>query len=65
MFAFQESDRKKKEQKAKKAETGKGIDLDAAGEEGVLDGLMAALESGSAFRDSSRPQRRRQPRKSM
>jgi len=58
-----ESDRKKKEQKAKKVEGQKAIDLDAAGEEGVLDGLMAALESGSAFRDPSRPQRRRQPRK--
>jgi len=60
-----EADRRKKEQKAKKAESGgpKGVDLDAAGEEGVLDGLMAALESGSAFRDPSRPKRRREPRK--
>ena len=40
--------------------------LDAAGDdEGVLDGLMQALETGSAFRDPSRPARRRQPRKGL
>ena len=32
-------------------------------EEGVLDGLMEALNTGKAFRDPSRPQRKRQPRK--
>ena len=35
----------------------------AGGEEGVLDDLMEALSSGRAFRDPSRPERKRQPRK--
>jgi len=30
-----------------------------------LDGLMQALETGSAFRDPSRPARKRQPRKGL
>lgn len=56
-------DRKKKEE-AKNQKNRKPNILDQAGDdEGVLDGLMQALETGSAFRDPSRPARRRQPRK--
>ncbi|XP_065668594.1 protein diaphanous homolog 1 isoform X2 [Hydra vulgaris] len=56
-----ESELKKKE--AAKQTKGKNL-LDSAGdEEGVLDGLMQALQNGSAFRDPSRPNRKRQPRK--
>lgn len=58
-----EMDRKKKEE-AKNQKNRKPNILDTAGDdEGVLDGLMQALETGSAFRDPSRPARRRQPRK--
>ena len=65
MFYSQENDRRKKEE-AKNQKTRKPNILDSAGDdEGVLDGLMQALETGSAFRDPSRPGRRRAPRKGM
>jgi len=58
-----ENDRRKKEEAKNKTNRKPNL-LDAAGDdEGVLDGLMQALETGSAFRDPSRPARRRQPRK--
>jgi len=58
-----ETDRKKKEA-AKSQQRNRKVDLDAAGDdEGVLDGLMQALATGDAFRDPSRPKRKRQPRK--
>jgi len=57
-----EQDKRKKEEQKKKTRKG-AIDIEnAADDEGVLDGLMQALESGSAFRDPNRPQRRRKPR---
>ena len=60
----QEIDRIKKEDAKNQKNRGQKNLLDQAGDdEGVLDGLMQALETGSAFRDPSRPARRRQPRK--
>ena len=60
-FLLKESDLKKKE--AAKQKPRKNLLDDAGDEEGVLDGLMQALQNGSAFRDPSRPNRKRQPRK--
>jgi len=63
-----EKERKAKEraeaERKKKEEAARGRKKEIGGsEEGVLDGLMEALNTGKAFRDPSRPQRKRQPRK--
>ncbi|XP_065058527.1 protein diaphanous homolog 2-like isoform X2 [Rhopilema esculentum] len=55
---------KAEEERRKKEEAAHGRKKEIGGsEEGVLDGLMEALNTGKAFRDPSRPQRKRQPRK--
>lgn len=39
------------------------VDMSAENQEGVLDGLMEALKTGSAFRDPSRPPRKKKERR--
>eukprot|EP00794_Sanderia_malayensis_P007389 gene7389-8209_t len=55
---------KAEEEKRKKEAAARGKKKEfAGGEEGVLDDLMEALNTGRAFRDPSRPERKRQQRK--
>ena len=57
---------RKKRMEAEKANRSKNlVDMSVENQEGVLDGLMEALKTGSAFRDPSRPARKRKERKGM
>ena len=53
-----EKERKKRieEEKANRKNI---VDISSENQEGVLDGLMEALKTGSAFRDPSRPGRKK------
>ena len=55
---------RKKRMEAEKANRNKNlVDISAENQEGVLDGLMEALKTGSAFRDPSRPARKKKERR--
>ncbi|XP_028397686.1 protein diaphanous homolog 1-like [Dendronephthya gigantea] len=55
---------RKKRMEAEKANRSKNIvDISSENQEGVLDGLMEALKTGSAFRDPSRPARKKKERR--
>lgn len=55
---------RKKRIEAEKANRSKNIvDISSENQEGVLDGLMEALKTGSAFRDPSRPARKKKERR--
>ena len=48
---------------AEKSKRNPLVDMSGGNQEGVLDGLMEALKTGSAFRDPSRPARKKKERK--
>lgn len=65
-YHFQEQEKERKKRlEAEKANRGKNlVDMSSETQEGVLDGLMEALKTGSAFRDPSRPARKKKNHRS-
>jgi hypothetical protein len=56
---------RKKRMEEEKANRKNIVDISSENQEGVLDGLMEALKTGSAFRDPSRPARKKRRGESL
>jgi diaphanous 1/diaphanous 2 len=60
VFLLQEMEKERKKRiEEEKANRKNLVDISSENQEGVIDGLMEALKTGSAFRDPSRPARKK------